>query len=317
MEQINFAQMDLWAPTYQSLTEEINAVSGNRQDGESPLAFLERVLKHNFKFKLLDKRDQIHVNGGAYSSNWDLLFWGNETGHVYDRWDGTYGFSISLLKLHLADFIPLPAGGISNAVIYYRDENGWFNWPIPLRIDNGKIYFPTKYAGREGQLIATYKAANGSYEQVAYDLSKDGKQVKPLLVGNTVKGSIDNTFEFNLNPGIQVQHVVVDAIAETSRETSPAVRIVVPDNGITYRMNVWSRIWRYGRWIASPDRAMIRREGAAFLGGEVELPVNDSGDVVFDIGPGTYWLMLGNDSVYNDLQPKPSIDDLLVYDGKG
>jgi hypothetical protein len=315
-EQVNFAQMDLWAATYQPVLAEPNVISGTRLEGESPFMFLERVLKHNFKFKLLDKRDQIHINGSAYSSNGDLLFWGNETGYVYDRWNGTYGFSISLLKLHLADLIPLPAGGITNAVIYYRDENGQFAWPLPLTIYEGKIYFPTKYAGQEGQLIATYKSASG-YEQVAYDLSKDGQRVNPILVGNTVKGAIDNTFEFNLNTGMPVQYVVVDATAETGRETPPVVRIVVPDNGITYRMNVWSRISRYGRWIAAPDRAMIRREGTAFAGSEVALPVNDSGDIVFDVGPGVYWLMLDNDQVFSRLLPQPSPEDLSKGDDKG
>ncbi len=317
VEQVSFAQMDLWAPTYQSSPGEVNVVSGNRQDGESPFLFLDRVLKQNFKFKLLDKRDWIQVYGSAYSSGGEMLFWGQESGHVYDRRDGTYGFSISLLKLHLAESIALPAGNITNAVIYYRDEYGQFNWPLPLTIYEGKIYFPTKYAGREGQLIASYKSASGSYEQVAYDLSKDGKQVNPILVGNTVRGSIDNTFEFNLNPSMPVQYVVVDATAETGLETPPVVRIVVPNNGVTYRMNIWSRISRYGRWIAAPDRAMIRREGTAFTGSEVSLPINDSGDVVFDVGPGVYWLMLDNDKIYNDLRPTPTTNDIPIGDGKG
>lgn len=316
MEQVSFAQMSVSAPTYQSLPGEVNSVSGNRQDGESPLAFLERTLRKEFKFGVLDKRDLVTVYASAFSRDTNLLFWSNESVSLYNKWDGTYGFGVELLKLHLSDMIALPAGSIISASIYYRDESGQFAWPLPLTIYQGKIYFPTKYAGREGQLVGLYPSGT-DYAQVAYDLSKDGKQVKPVVVGGIVKGVIDNTFEFHVNKNFVDQNIWVSATAEGSRETPPVVRINVPNNGVQYRFHVSSQITRYGRKIGVPNRAMVRWEGGAPHGVDVQLQIDANGNSYLELLPGVYWLMLDNDEIYNDLQPKPSTDDLPVYDGRG
>ncbi|MFM2383970.1 MAG: hypothetical protein RIQ72_542 [Candidatus Parcubacteria bacterium] len=315
-EQISFAQMGLWAPTYQSLPGEVNFVSGNRQEGESPFRFLERVLKSEFRFGLLDKRDRITVDASVFSKESDFLFWANESAWTYDKGNGAFGFSLELLRLHLADTVALPAGNITNASIYYRDEYGQFAWPLPLTIYQGKIYFPTKYAGREGQLVGLYPSGAG-YSQVAYDLSKDGKQVRPVVVGGMVKGAIDNTFEFHVNKDFIDQNIWVSATAEGSRETPPVVRINVPNNGVQYRFHVSSQITRYGRKIGVPNRAMVRWEGGAPHGVDVQLQIDANGNSYLELLPGVYWLMLDNDEIYDDLRPAPSTDDIPIGDGKG
>ncbi len=283
---------------------------------ESPNRFTVRLLSQRFSFSLFDVRDWVNVHA-RLSSNRSTLFEGFYPTKVYDMPGGGTGFRVQGLEMRLSAMIRIPVGNVTNALLYHRDQWGNVEYVIPLYVYDGGLYFPSKYAGTEGQIVTWVKRPDGTgYSQVAYDLKGKGGRVLPTAATGTVSGSIENSFDLD----VAAQDGVIRYFFVTAKvgwgNTPAVVRIVVTGTPTSNAaIIVPSVLVGYdGSLMGVPTSATLRREGAG-LDSTQSVPVRQDGSVRLDLPPGTYYLGLDSE-IYREYLPQPTIED-GNNDGKG
>lgn len=289
-----------------------------RNSEESIGVFQRRLLDQKFKFRMLDRRDPITVYATIYGATPDgemltPLFSGEESTEIQDLPNGKFGFNIPEFKVRLMDRILLPIGNATFAEIIYRDEAGQYLWPVNLPVRNGGVEFLTKYAGKEGQLIAWYLNSNNQYDQVAYNLGGNGERVEPFAVTGAFSGAIENYFEVQVPTTTSKTgtSTYINAVLD-DRSTSPVVNIkVTKGKGETSKLTVYAAIMKDGQMFDIPTTATIRSVLADGSVPPTQLEIQQNGGINIVLPQGEYHLMLESPH-FDAVQPTPDYDTDVV-----
>ncbi len=316
LEQVTAGEIGMSCPSLADVPGTVTNYGLPRDPAEVPNRFAARLLSQRFSFSLFDVRDWINVQA-RLSSDRSTLFEGSYPTKVYDMPGGGTGFRIQGLEMRLSAMIRFPVGNVTNALLYHRDQWGNVEYVIPLYVYDGGLYFPSKYAGTDGQIVTWVRRPNGAgYSQVAYDLKGNGSRILPTAASGTTSGAIENSFDLD----VTAQDGVIRYFFVTAKvgwgNTPAVVRIVVTGTPTSNAaIIVPSVLVGYdGRLMGVPTSATLRREGAG-LDSTQSVPVRQDGSVRLDLPPGTYYLGLDSE-IYREYLPQPTIED-GNNDGKG
>ncbi len=306
LEQVTTGQINISSPSMLASPNDskyFNAVG-------SPGDIVRQFSQVQFRFRTYKKSDPVYVSADLRDNDWNIYFYGFETGKVTVYGNSQYGrFSISYLSLRLVDDVPIKVKGVKFAEITHRDKDGnilWYEYPT---VSDGLIFFPKKYAGQNGELkVVTTDQDDNTLEQV-FSLS-EGTQIPTTSVDGYLWAEIENYKEANDAGYADTTELWVtgSTIVENLDNSSPPVIKVTLNKA--RKVNVAWYLYLKGQGLTSvrqqPTGVWYFKKGAEE---EEFLPVNTSSVATTPIlQPGVYYLYFEY-PVYNKVPEQP------VYSG--
>lgn len=147
--------------------------------------------------------DWLYLWAGAYNAEGDPLFTGWKQFHLVN---GKGGYVLpdgyGDVTLILFDNIPIRVDGAQSATINILDSNGQTIMGAPVRVENGKVYFPRQLAGTNAVLAVYTGGEKGGGQGWLYWNVNNGSKVTPehfnIALNATVQGIVSFTDEANV-----------------------------------------------------------------------------------------------------------------------
>ncbi|MEN9647721.1 MAG: hypothetical protein RLY57_525 [Candidatus Parcubacteria bacterium] len=189
---------------------------------------LAKLSSARFRFRVAEPKDGVYVYGSLTNSGGDQLFYGNGYGGI-DSSGVDWKLLETNVKFSLSSSIAIPVpftDEVSEIYLIYRDESGNYQWSESLGYSqwNKTFYFPTEFAGKDGQLIFRLGNAKGGVKSsVAYSLKGVPLASPQIVAGLTT--SIDNYASYDSTTGF-TGGVLMNAVGGYGH-TAPIVKVKV------------------------------------------------------------------------------------------
>lgn len=192
--QVTRGDANVWGET---IVYKENSRTYIEADNDSPNGILHLLSGENgeFSFDIIDPiHDNVGIGANLTDANYNGLFYGYAFGLCAQRVGDSWRLPVADITLRMSDWIPIPVPiEASDARFYYRDDEGnlrWTDWN--LNAYRGTVYFPSKYAGHNGQIVLSGK--DGTL--LIIDIGT-GRSIDPVHVGGAAEFGIANYTELS------------------------------------------------------------------------------------------------------------------------
>lgn len=144
-----------------------------------------------FSTRTTDVNAPMYAYGSITDGDGQLLFWGNagEQIKLVADTSGKMKITGGALTFRLAGQVPFEIEGAQSAQIQYEATDG-SQWAEDVTVQNGKVFFPTNYAGTKSTLVIGIRTSAG-YAQIAYSAQTGARNPGTSLEG-TLASSLEN-----------------------------------------------------------------------------------------------------------------------------
>ena len=180
VRQVAGGDIQIWGPAIMWDTKSINYFDFHPEGSTSVDEVLFALHEQMFRVRVTDRTASLTANGNLHNENYMALFSGSAPAIV-----SPFGKIVCKgIDLNmLVDFVPIYVGeGVQSA--YVKTDRGGFN----VNVWNGYIFFPKKYAGKNGMLVLWVRGDDGGGREIGYSLTT-GKVIPTITItgGTTMK----------------------------------------------------------------------------------------------------------------------------------
>jgi len=190
VEQTQVAYVSAYSPSQINSSQSSSSIGiglPSGQDSADMLSYVDRIVSQNVSVTFVNKNDPANIDGTFADKFGNTMFYsyGSSTPQsgklptVYLAW-------------YLESEIPISIPGAQSATVLVVGTNGMTQYPIPLNVSNGMVWFQTDDAG-QGILSVTMN--DGSV--VSYNLMAQGTQVTPSTFAVNTYSYIDQLWSFS------------------------------------------------------------------------------------------------------------------------
>lgn len=201
-EQVAGGQIAAWSSSVLPGGTTYHTVSAEKDSPRGADKIIEGLLSKPLDFEVANTRDPVYLSSYLWNETGDILFSGSRSTRVLKTGDGLGWYLEDVgVSVELASEVPIKIPGIESARIVIRDERGNTIREEYLVVRDGKVYFPTGYTDRSGELLLGIRDKDSNLSGVAYDLSS-GKQRYGSRVITGVAFAIKGVFSFKYYDGL-------------------------------------------------------------------------------------------------------------------
>lgn len=178
----------------------------------------------NLSVDVLKASDPVYTYGSVLDARNQTLYWGGSSA-LPVKVGGVWQYGVSPIKMHLAEWVPLPFPGAISAYFIIRDSSGNIIDYRNMNASDGEIYFASDLAGWGTEFVVNWIDADGNFRQTAYSAANNGAMLVPITLAGQTPTGIENQIHVNdsLVPAGQTFTVSQPVQYSDSGMSSPAV----------------------------------------------------------------------------------------------